>query len=135
MKKRCITVPVLLIMCVFTCCDDNDTATDGELATTWLLYEQGYSPGAGYITDAVPSDPAQTITFHSDSTFTSSISGYKGYQGYRIRKDVLSLFKIDKSLPALNTLNYSYKMEGNDLRLYFRFCTEGCHMAFRRVEE
>jgi len=138
MKKLSVTLSFLLMVFFFASCNDEAITTDNNLATTWLLYEQGYSPGGEYITNAVPNDPPQTMIFYSDSTFASNIAGLSELKFYRMKGNVISLYKTDPSVPATDPTqliqNYSFRSDGSDLKLYYQFCIEGCHMAFRRLE-
>jgi len=64
------------------CCID----PENEIVDTWLLFERGYSPGAGY-------------------------------------------YDVDN-------LEHSYWIEFQEngtVRLYFRWCIEGCHLGLRRL--
>lgn len=140
------TIRTLVIICVaffafaFSCEEnENPEASIPLLTGRWQVYERGYSPGAGYITEAVPARPEQTITFSANNRFTSNISGIKTYEYYRILTDesnqqqILALFKEDPGSAAINQdeIEHSYTIELNDnkLKLYFRWCFEGCHIG------
>jgi hypothetical protein len=129
-------------------CENKDCCTfPGESATelhgTWLLYERGYSPGAGYITEAVSAEPAQTITFQRDGKINTNFEGWKDYTFYRVLHDdqtgddVLALFKEEPHGELdVRQLEHSYSISYDDdgnLRLAFRWCIEGCHLGFKRI--
>ncbi len=131
------------------CCDYPDVfrepTTSQELMGTWLLYESGYSPGGGYITNPVNADPPQTIQLKPENEFSSTMQGLTSYNYYFILQDtfmnasVLSLYKtLPSNIPEYpDTLGLNYTVgrnESEDLILYFRFCIEGCHMAFRKID-
>ena len=48
----------------------------------------GYSPGFGYITEPVPSSPAQTLTF-GDDRVSSTVEGLEQFKYYRILNDTV----------------------------------------------
>jgi hypothetical protein len=112
--------------------------------TTWLLYEQGYSPGAGYYTDPVPESLQQTILFEADNKFSTTIEGLDKYKYYRIVEDSISsrtVLVLHTNDPGNRHVDidqeHSYNMEFVDgnLKLYYRYCIEGCHMAFKQVKK
>jgi len=151
MKKITISILALWIG-VFSisckddsCCAIEEKSAGHELDGTWLMYETGYSPGGEYITNAVPAYPVQTITFQSNDIFSSTSQDLADYKFYQILDDalsghgkVLSIYKKDISIPvsdpSQSVLSYSFTLNDNDLKLYYRFCVEGCHMAFRKTE-
>lgn len=120
-----------------------DGGGDDSILGTWLYTERGYSPGAGYVTVDVPADPPQTITFRSDLTMTSNIENISKYKHYRLIEDtvaqvqVLAFFEDYPGIkpPALEELTHAYSVQWEDdnLKLRYRWCIEGCHMKFRRL--
>lgn len=140
------TIRTLVIVCAaffafaFSCEENENMESVTPLLTgKWQVYERGYSPGAGYITEAVPARPEQTITFSPNNRFSSNISGIKSYEYYRILKDesnqqeILALFKADPGNAPVNQdeIEHSYTIEftDNKLKLSFRWCFEGCHIG------
>ena len=128
-----------------TCSEDDaccDHETINSLTDTWLLFETGYSPGSGYIVEPVSDTPPQTMVFQSDGSFLSNIQQVEEYTYYLLlpdgEKEVLSLYKekpVEEN-PDLNTLEHSYSVEFQDdgsVKLYFRFCFEGCHLGLRKL--
>ena len=121
------------------CCSDQER---DQLSGKWLLYEAGYSPGDRYITEAIPTSPAQTLTIR-DHHVSSTVKGLEQIQFYRILNDTVShspymaFYVKDPSIEG-DTVRaagtYTFKLENNILRLHFRWCIEGCHMAFRKIE-
>lgn len=134
---------ILSMGIVLGACDDNGIPNQ-NFSNAWLLYERGYSPGAGYITESVPDNPAQIIRLMEENRFSSNIEGLEKFGYYRILSDttsdypVLALFETsseaDKVLD-INKLEHSYIMEstGDTMKLYFRWCFEGCHLGFRKM--
>jgi hypothetical protein len=146
MKPICFAL--ILIILTFSC---NEVVDDpcclppngsGDLMGSWQLYETGLSPGSGYIVNKVPVDPAQTITFLPNRAMVSNIQGLEQYKFYLTRYDtahsmvVLSLFKNDPyTAPDPSPPSYSIVFEDNTLKLSYRWCIEGCHLGFRRINE
>jgi hypothetical protein len=146
MKKLAYSIIVAISIGLFSCTEID--SNDSQIITgSWLLYEQGYSPGAGYIVKSVSDSPPQVIVLNEDSTLTSTIEGWTDYKYYQVLKDtiggnsrlILALFKLDPgSKPKkLEELDHSYNIsfENGDLRLAYRFCMEGCHLAFREIKQ
>jgi hypothetical protein len=106
----------------------------------WLFFERGYSPGAGYITESIPSEPAQKLIL-TDGKLSSTAEGWENLRFYRILNDTVShspyiaFYTTDPdSQPANSSVaTYSFDLEGDILTLRFRWCIEGCHMAFKKV--
>ena len=138
---------VLLSIILFGCVENDDLCCNipetSEVDGTWLLYEQGHSPGFGYITEPVPASPAQTITF-SHARVSSSVLGWEQFKYYEILNDTLvntpyiALYSneppVQPETPSSDVPTYSFDLETNTLKLYFRWCYEGCHLAFRKVK-
>ncbi len=133
-------------MCItgimLTGCEDEFCCIDpeNEILDTWLLFERGWSPGGGYFIDPVSADPPQTMQIRSDGRFSSNIDGLEKYRYFAILQDqdreVLALFE-DKPPkdPDVNKLEHSYIIEFQEngtVRLFFRYCIEGCHLGLRR---
>ncbi len=133
-----IIFPFLII--VLNSCDENDDNPTTELTGSWLLYEKGYSPGGEYIVEAVPPTPAQVLIFEEEE-MSSSVGGLEDFKFYEVSIDTvtqtefLALYKNkpsgqdDESSPT-----YLFEITGDTLKLYFRYCIEGCHLAFRRIK-
>jgi hypothetical protein len=115
---------------------------EGALEGRWILYEKGYSPGMGYIVEKVNTNPPSQLTLTWDKDFSSNISELTQFKFYRVatdsavNKQILALYEEDpgNSIPDSNTVKHSYFIElnGNELKLSFRYCFEGCHLAFKR---
>lgn len=150
MKKLLATVSLVLLVLMLSC----ETATDccvpppneeqSGLLGPWLLYERGYSPGAGYFTVDIPAKPAQTVTLNVNYTVVSTYDAFMDYNHYRLFADpmdterqVIAFYKESPGTDAeLDNADASYSIEltENTLKLYFRWCIEGCHLAFKRPE-
>ena len=140
MKKLAYAVIWVISIGLFSCAEME--SNDSQIITgAWLLYEQGYSPGGGYVVKSVSDSPPQVIVLNQDGTLTSTMDGWKDYKYYQVLKDtmVLALFKLDPgSQPKkIEELDHSYNITFKDggLRLEYRFCMEGCHLAFKKVTE
>jgi hypothetical protein len=133
---------ILVVALLLLACDQNDKVNPSDTGE-WILYESGYSPGAGYITENVPPVPAQTLKLNADGSLESTIDGWDKYKYYLILQEsdeqqkILALYEerpINPN-PDVNKLAFSFRMissgEGN-LRLEYRWCIEGCHLAFRK---
>jgi hypothetical protein len=114
-------------------------SAEGDLLGSWKLYERGYSPGSGYTVEPVPDEPVQWIDFNANGTFQSNLAGMGNYKYYRVIDDpsgnskIVALFESEPVNVDPSNLEHSYQMsfENGGLNLSFRFCIEGCHMAFR----
>ena len=115
-----------------------------NLLGKWLVYEQGYSPGSGYIITEVPDEPAQILTFKSDSQFSSNYSGLEDFFYFLVLDDasgshILALYEKKSEMinnQDINSLEHSYSIEIEDgnIKLYFRYCIEGCHIGLKKME-
>ena len=135
---------VYLMLIVFlSACEDEFCCIDpeGDIVDTWILFERGYSPGAGYIVEPISETPAQTMVIRSDGRFSSNIRDLGKYRHFVVLPDqdhqVLALFekKPPKTL-NLDELEHSYIIEFQEngtVNLYFRYCIEGCHLGLRRL--
>lgn len=148
MRKTAVMLIVLFSILAFAfTCEDNekqDQPREEELTGTWQLYETGYSPGSGYITEQVPLNPPQLITLKENKELETNISNLTGFKYYAVLDDgnrqvkILALFKTkpDNTID-ITKLEHSYSIQFNEgkLKLSYRFCIEGCHMAFQRANE
>ena len=126
------------------CCLPFDISTD--LSGDWQVFERGYSPGDRYITEEVPASPAQNMRFGSENVFSSNILGLEDYSYFKIFEDsyieggfVIALFSelADMQDADVENLEHSYMLEeysNGNIKLSFRFCIEGCHLALKKVE-
>jgi hypothetical protein len=142
-KKLVVNIPIILIAFLALSCNEKDCCVgldkDGsnELAGNWLLFERGYSPGAGYIIEPVSAVPPQIIEFKSNGQVVCSVSGLTEYKFYSVKGDVVGLFKSDPG-PSPDSLafthSYNFSFEDSNLKLGYRYCFEGCHLGFKKVE-
>ena len=143
MKKLPINIPIILIAAFALscaekeCCQNQEEKSANTISGAWLLYEHGYSPGAGYIIEPVSSVPPQRIEFKDNGELSSTVEGLADYKFYSVKGDVVGLFKTNPG-PAPDstafTNSYNFKFEDGNLKLHFRYCIEGCHMAFKKIE-
>ena len=128
-----------LILSILSGCEEADNCciipvTD-ELSGTWLFYEYGYSPGFGYETKAVTPIPPQTLTFNAGKV-SSNLEGFEDIVRYAILTDAVTrtpyvaLYKSDKDT---DPSTYAFTLSDNVLKLHFRYCYEGCHIAFKML--
>jgi hypothetical protein len=137
-----------VILILLIACDDGRLSTgenngDG-LNGKWLLFERGYSPGLGYIVDPVDPQPPQTLNFLANRKVSSTIQELKEFSHYRIFDDahqggkIVAFYSNDPGETAtVESSAAAYNVtQGDDqtLRLDFRFCFEGCHIALRKLE-
>ena len=144
MKRKILPIifPALLLLfslsCKEECCSGEEDQS--SLRGSWLLDERGYSPGAGYIVEKVAPIPAQQITFRAGSSLTSTVNGLAQFKFYFIVDDTLSDDKIvnffisEPQDTRQSTTSYSYEITDGKLKLYYRYCIEGCHLGFRRTK-
>lgn len=126
------------------CCLPFDIAT--SLSGEWQVYERGYSPGDRYIIEEVPNTPEQNMSFETENVFSSNITGLEDYSYFKIFEDshieegmVLALFSelLDMQEADPDQLEHSYTLEeysNGNIKLGFRFCIEGCHLALKKVK-
>ena len=144
MKNFWVRIPVILIA-LFTlscqdkecCADENNKEGNNILIGDWLLFERGYSPGAGYIVEPVSAVPPQRIEFKENGALSCSVSGLTEYKFYSVRENIVGFFTEDPG-PAPDSLafihSYNFSFQDGNLRLEFRYCIEGCHLGFKRIE-
>lgn len=136
---------MVLCAALAVACDEN-LAVEYQASGTWILYEQGFSIGSGYNTEAVSPVPAQTLTLNADGSLSTTVNVWQKYKYYLIidpgdgQRKVLALYEQEPSdpNPDLKTVSVGYNMvadEDGNLKLYFRRCIEGCHLAFRKYSQ
>lgn len=141
--KTLINITIISIACLAMSCGEKDCCVGldkkgtGELAGAWILSERGYSPGAGYIVEPVSPVPPQVIDFKSNGELSCSISGLTDYKFYAVSGDIVALYKTDPG-PSPDSItfihSYHFSVEGDQLKLGFRYCYEGCHLGFKKVK-
>ncbi len=124
------------------CCVPYDESS--SMVGEWHVFEYGYSPGAGYIIEEVPEEPAQVLQFKSGNKFSSNYKQLVKFHYYLILDDgsqgyILALYEeLPEDTENIDTrdLEHSYSIvdKGDTLELWFRFCIEGCHIGLKRVE-
>jgi hypothetical protein len=148
MKNLLTPCALFFLLSILFGCEEKDCCVfdEGEgsaLAGTWLLYERGYSPGGGYIVEEVNNSPAQSLTFKSNGQMSSSLEGLEEYKFFYIQDDpvpeqrIVAFYKhYPGQSPDPSTFNpsYHFSFEGQNLKLYFRYCIEGCHLGLQKVD-
>src|SRR5688572_17462187 len=93
---------LFLLTFLFSCeekeCCQFMTEENAQISGSWLLYEHGYSPGAGYITEPVAPLPAQVLALKPDGKVASDVPAFKEFTFYAViadehQQEVLVLFK------------------------------------------
>jgi hypothetical protein len=152
--KKLFILGVLILTAVSTscqedapeieCCSPFNKAT--SLTGNWQVFERGYSPGDRYIIEEVPASPAQNMSFGVDNTFSSNITGLEDYSFFKLLEDsnieggiVLALFAEIADMKSADPVNleHSYSLEqysDGNIKLGFRYCFEGCHLALKKVQ-
>jgi hypothetical protein len=143
--RICSTFLLLCVLLLVNGCSDEPevmtTESENEYLGSWLFVEYGYSPGAGYIIEAVSPIPPKTITFLSDEDFLSNIEGLKDYRFYSVSIDeysdlpILKLYKHreDILVNSPDAPSFNLVLNNNELKLLFRYCYEGCHSKFIKL--
>jgi hypothetical protein len=137
---------ILIITSVISCNHPGDSfVPDSEMQGTWIMYEEGYSPGNGYVIKPVSQVPPLTMVFSDENQFSSTLQFLGDYKFYSVTKDpqsdtwALGLYKVGpdpQKDPDPSRLMYDVKFEGGRLKLNPTFpsvCIEGCHMGFKRL--
>ena len=139
MKQYCI-IGILGVLALGACQEEiNYPASDYAIVGTWLLYESGWSPGAGYFVDEIPRVPPQTITFRSDGKVRVEgelLASYLDYQYYRLTEDSVwgTRVRFSEKANFNDFYEVTIRVKPDTLTLH-PLCYEGCHSAFLRVEE
>ena len=154
MKKVFISV-VLAAMCLFIQCEEKECCVDPGIVFTeysanaegflgtWQVYEYGYSPGAGYFTVDVPSDPLQFLEFSDNHVFSSNYRGLEEINYFFIIDDaegnsqILALFEAMPSEEDIESkeFDHSYHIWATEkgINLTYRYCIEGCHIGIEKI--
>jgi hypothetical protein len=139
---------IALLLGIVSCNGNKDCCLpNGEsegLIGKWQIYETGYSPGGGYIVKKVPDEPAQILNFESDNQFFSKNTGMERFSYYLILNDslegsILALYEEEPDIKEnqdTKSLAHSYmiKYEEGNVKLFFRYCIEGCHIGLKKKE-
>ena len=133
---RRISLVSLLFVVLLSCSDDSSTS---GLYGTWRLSERGSSPGSGYNVEPVPAVPAQFLILSGDGTVQSNIKFFDldHTHYYELSEDPQDGSKIITFYPSRGSHNedrdgrsFAIEQTSTTLRLYFRYCIEGCHLGF-----
>jgi len=141
-KKILSSLSIVLIAALTLSCDENECCVnpDDEMSSIlgrWILCERGLSPGSGYIIEPISTDPPQTIELKGNGELTSTVAGLSDYKFYAVKGDIVGLFRTYPGpAPDSSAFTHSYHavFEDGKLKLYFRYCFEGCHLGFKRPE-
>jgi hypothetical protein len=110
--------------------------TAKNLTGTWRFYEEGYSPGAGYIVNPIPATPPQTLTFLADGRLQKQgdrLTGSFAAPYYRVDSTATGRRVYFLNSPqATATNSMLIQIRGDTLRLSPQ-CFEGCHFGFVRL--
>lgn len=133
--NRWLIVLTLLITLMNCHSDDSITLIRGSgLPGTWQLFERGYSPGAGYIIDKIPSKPEQSLTFTADGHIQAQGDALKAYQAFsQFRLDTTNQMIRINFIPSTSQYAERVYLSNDTLRLY-QSCFEGCHLGFLRIK-
>ena len=142
MKRILIYSGVVLMWSILISCEESECCVSDvpeDLQGEWLLTEIGYSPGDRYIVEPVSPTPPQTINLKPDNGFESNIESIEDFSFFQVFEDpnngdqVLALLEQapDEDL-MLEDVDHSYNVVFEDglMKLYYRYCFEGCHMGF-----
>jgi hypothetical protein len=136
-------IAIVLLGLIVIGCDSKDESFSTEqiqgLNGTWLLTEQGWSPGSGYIVDPVAPSPVQTVSFTGHKTFSSNIQGLSEFKFFAVMEgdnDItnLLLYVDDPESENGKPASKKFYIELNDglLKVMPIGCIEGCHFGFRK---
>jgi hypothetical protein len=136
-------IAIALLGLIVIGCDSKDenfsTEHVHELNGTWLLTEQGWSPGSGYTVNPVAPNPAQTVSFTGHKAFGSNMQGLSEFKFFVVLTDTSEVASLYLSIDDPESQNgkpasKKFYMEMNDglLKLMPIGCIEGCHFGFRK---
>ena len=142
MKKVFINVLIILVGAFTLSCEEKECCTNlddesSSILGQWILYERGLSPGSGYIIEPVSSVPPQIVEFKGNGEFACTVGGLTDYKYYAVIGDIVGLFRTYPGpAPDSSAFTHSYHaiFEDGNIKLYFRYCFEGCHLGFKRLE-
>ena len=125
-------VTSIFLLGLFAACED-DVLAPQDLLGEWEVYERGYSPGAGYIVE----EASGSLTFGADGDFRANYPEFEGFQSYRVLEiDSMQVLALYESRRVKDNDDYdrSYTIhrEGDGIKLWYRWCFEGCHVGIRR---
>jgi hypothetical protein len=151
LRSFCFRITALSLIVFFSCnpggvsVPTEDTGTSA-LAGTWVYVELGYSIGAGYTVEEVPTRPRQTLTLAPDGTVRAEgadLAHFNAVRRYEQLTDPAGkvyaiALEADRSADGTepfgpdNRLNV--RITADSLKLYSPACIEGCHQGFIRAE-
>ena len=135
--RRPLLAIAAVLLLLASCRKEGDPSASGSdrLVGKWLLYERGYSPGAGYYVNQILAVPPQTLEFASEGRLVAEGNDLAGYQNtphYRVDTTAyglqLALYANPEGTPSYQGL----ELRNDTLRLSPP-CTEGCHYGFVRI--
>ena len=113
-----------------------DNSTHQGMVGTWLLYEQGSSPGYGYNVEAVSPIPLQTLTFTQQGEVSrqeNRLEEFFDLPYYRVDSSQTKLrLHLSRSPNEAPTFSMVLRTEANRIHLD-PGCQEGCHYSFVRI--
>ncbi|WP_460960318.1 hypothetical protein [Spirosoma litoris] len=128
---------ILSLLGILSNCHSNNSITPvyGQgLSGKWLLVEQGYSPGAGYIIDKIPAASQQILVFTDDRRVQAQGDKLRSYQFYtQFRLDTTNQVVLIHFSPSINGYSEQVSLSNSTLKLYPP-CVEGCHLGFIRIK-
>ena len=133
------SILLLVVFLLIGACSQYDCCVliddDRSLVGKWQVFEYGYSPGSGYIVEQVPDSPVKILEFKAGGVFSSNYDGLKNFNRYKVEADtsgyVLSLSEILTGRKGTTAAQYTIVGEGDHLKLYYRYCIEGCHIGIK----
>ena len=139
---RCSWFAGLLTISLWACQQEEyvQPIAGQPLVGSWQYVERGYSPGSGYVTEAIPLKPVQTIDFTAQQSvstvnmgneFDNSLTAARTYRVDSTGNHSAKLVLFDEKRQEL-AYPMSIRITGDTLRL-MPPCIEGCHFLFVRL--
>jgi hypothetical protein len=130
---------VVLLLLALGCSGTEPSPNTYGLTGNWRFYEEGSSPGFGYIITPIPAVPLQKLTFLSNGRVQKQgdkLTGFFNSPYYRVDSSATAgrrlYFMTDPKADLTKLNGLFFQIKGDTLRISPQ-CFEGCHYGFVRI--
>lgn len=127
---------LILLGLALSCSEKGLVPDEYGLQGSWRLYEEGGSPGFGYVVTPVPASPLQRLTFTSQGQLLTEgkrFSSFGRVAYYRIDSASAGPWLTLSAEPAGKSfLGGHFQIRADTLRIV-PACYEGCHYSLVRM--